>query len=316
MDVATDVFVELIVLATRDARSGDLPIRVAKAAGDKYFQHHAASEGWVDEEHRALGSTSQLDSNISGSFAAHSYPPGKRLRSEHQEFVELLDRVPTRSSPAAWQLVDPDGAERIFSTALEPPIPLRIERRGGFAWVLAPGQSVTDATTESVTSYEGWISYQDLVDGELNPVDGEFDDVAAAEWLATSEALDKGTVDHRQLLADLLRAVAHLNPKVGSPGRHLVPDAHWISALGHVVAEVKTCGPRSVASQIRVGLGQVIQYKWIEQQRHDLPVVAALVISVEPPDPWPQICASVGVRLLWPPFDLGALGRPRPSSAQ
>lgn len=56
------------------------------------------------------------------------------------------------------------------------------------------------------------------------------------------------------------------------------------------------------------GLGQVLQYRWQENQdRHADTTVAVLIVSREPSGPWADVCNAAGVRLVWPPFALDDL---------
>lgn len=60
-----------------------------------------------------------------------------------------------------------------------------------------------------------------------------------------------------------------------------------------VVVEVKTLGPGANAQQMRLGLGQLLEYKHRLEKQHQREVRGVLVASRPIPDPWPAIFADV-----------------------
>lgn len=53
---------------------------------------------------------------------------------------------------------------------------------------------------------------------------------------------------------------------------------------------------------MRLGLGQVLEYGWRLRDRRDRPVRTVLAVESRPDDAnWVNICADVGVLLVWPP---------------
>lgn len=85
-------------------------------------------------------------------------------------------------------------------------------------------------------------------------------------------------------------------------------DIAWTDGRGVVVAEVKSLRGSDVAKQLRLGIGQVLHYRYLLEKRHHQPVKAVLATERDPGTPWPEICASAGIVLTWPPSwdDLGA----------
>jgi hypothetical protein len=117
--------------------------------------------------------------------------------------------------------------------------------------------------------------------------------------------LDRGTVAH-EMTIELLRASlspvpleALSRPRVDAAWRHL----HDLATL--FVAEVKSLTGARQEQQIRLGIGQVLDYA--HAVRTDPPVgISApkpvLVLEREPDDPrWSDLCESLGILLTWAP---------------
>lgn len=110
-------------------------------------------------------------------------------------------------------------------------------------------------------------------------------------------------------LADFLKAqgIDARSPLIDEPQF----DVMWRAAGVTYVAEVKSTTAANEESQLRLGLGQVLRYRHITEQRGASPVVAVLVPEREPNDPgWLDLCDSLGMRLVWP----GAFDRVAASS--
>jgi hypothetical protein len=72
-------------------------------------------------------------------------------------------------------------------------------------------------------------------------------------------------------------------------------DLAWCCSSGLVVAEVKTVQPANHIQQVRLGLGQVIEYRHRLSGTVSDPVVAVLILSA-PPDPLMRdVCRTVQV---------------------
>lgn len=115
------------------------------------------------------------------------------------------------------------------------------------------------------------------------------------------DALEKGTARHeatREALADFIAANG-MEPR--EPGKAARFDLGWRDRRGTIwIAEVKSLGGTSEAQQLRLGLGQVLDYRQAIAAP-DTIVRAALVVEREPSDlRWVEICAAVGVVLAWP----------------
>jgi hypothetical protein len=67
------------------------------------------------------------------------------------------------------------------------------------------------------------------------------------------------------------------------------------------VAEIKSLTAQNETSQLRLGLGQVLDYKALLTTSTET-VVAVLAVEFEPTDKrWKSLCADLGVILTWPP---------------
>lgn len=136
--------------------------------------------------------------------------------------------------------------------------------------------------------------------------------VAAATTIVLErdlEAVERGSqahVDIQNALSKYLeeRGVQPLSPGAGEPAF----DAAWVGQSGAVVAEVKSITAANRRQQFRLGLGQVVSYRYLVAARVRRPVHAVLVLEVEPTDDERAIAASVGVEVTWP-GDFGRFDR-------
>lgn len=102
-----------------------------------------------------------------------------------------------------------------------------------------------------------------------------------------------------RLIHDLLRARGERPIKpVGWFGEQ--PDVVWRADPGFQIVEVKGITGLNEREQLRLGLGQVLRYRFIsEKQGHR--TQAWLITDVAPADAlWAEICESLDVRLWWP----------------
>ena len=115
------------------------------------------------------------------------------------------------------------------------------------------------------------------------------------------DALEKGTKRHeatRTALADFLTANG-ISPR--EHGLEAAFDLGWIGKDGSLwITEVKSLARTSERQQLRLGLGQLLDYRHA-CTRADRTILEALVVEHEPSDlQWVGICAAVGVVLAWP----------------
>jgi len=99
-------------------------------------------------------------------------------------------------------------------------------------------------------------------------------------------------------LARLLenRGVAPYSPNIAGPNF----DIAWQVEDAVYVAEMKSLTSDNEEIQLRIGLGQVLMYRYLLAQRFPT-VRAILAVEYEPTSPsWPKLCEELGVMLLWP----------------
>lgn len=113
--------------------------------------------------------------------------------------------------------------------------------------------------------------------------------------------VDRGLAGHAVTQNRLARIVEGYGEKPLSPAS-VDPDFDlaWRTADGCVVVEVKSLTAANEARQLRMGLGQVLDYA--DTLRQAWPhVQPALAVEREPADArWTDLCGRVGVTLLWP----------------
>jgi hypothetical protein len=108
----------------------------------------------------------------------------------------------------------------------------------------------------------------------------------------------KGHIDTQEALAKFLRTKG-LVPR--SPAAHEPNfDVAWVVGETVFVAEVKSTTPDNEEHQLRLGLGQVLQY-WHLMPGDGRRVVAVLVPETEPSkQDWIKLCEKLGVHIGWP----------------
>lgn len=99
-------------------------------------------------------------------------------------------------------------------------------------------------------------------------------------------------------LADFVRSM-DCTPR--SPATHEPDfDLAWSIGATAIVAEVKTLSGTNPVGQLRLGLGQVLHYRWALSELYGS-CVAVLAVETRPPLPWVAICEHAGVTVTWPP---------------
>jgi hypothetical protein len=116
------------------------------------------------------------------------------------------------------------------------------------------------------------------------------------------DAIDRGLVGHAETQSLLEKLAAAEGCDTKSPGIYDPNfDLAWRLPDGSVVVvEVKSLTDFNERGQIRLGLGQVLDYA--HQLRELEPNVSAvLAVEKEPlSDRWVHVCADNGVTLVWP----------------
>lgn len=125
---------------------------------------------------------------------------------------------------------------------------------------------------------------------------------AGKSFAVDMDALDRGSRAHALTLRALEehlggRGIALHKPATGCP----LFDAGWRAGSSNWIVEVKSISASTEVQQLRLGLGQLLDYRARVAQR-GTKAKATLVLSEEPSDlDWIDICASVAVRLTWAP---------------
>lgn len=116
------------------------------------------------------------------------------------------------------------------------------------------------------------------------------------------DARDRATAAHHRVCRRLAEAVEAAGLQPLSPFTHGWPqyDLAWNRGRKLWVVEVKTVSTKSERQQIRLGLGQVLDYR-VSMERLDYRVQPVLAISAPPSDGhWEAVCEAAGVKLCWP----------------
>lgn len=117
-------------------------------------------------------------------------------------------------------------------------------------------------------------------------------------------AMERALAGHartQNLLADFLarRGLTPLSPVVST----IQFDLAWEAGSQIWVAEIKSLSAQNEAVQLRLELGQVLEYAWRLRQQHGRLGQPVLVPETAPEDPaWRVVCESVGVLVTWPLF--------------
>lgn len=115
------------------------------------------------------------------------------------------------------------------------------------------------------------------------------------------KVIELGTKEHRRiqnLVAFTAEAAGYrvTSPTAGTPQY----DVGWIGRGKRVICEVKYVTVPNEAHQIRLGLGQVLDYRHAMGLR-GCRVTAVLATSRSPRDSkWEGLCESLRVTLVWP----------------
>jgi len=119
-------------------------------------------------------------------------------------------------------------------------------------------------------------------------------------WEYDPSERDKSTATHRMLENWLIEQLSEkgIEPLVAIKGPQF--DVGWRANDSLVVCEVKSTNHNEI-KQIRLGLGQVLHYRYEVQKYSDRDVIAALMIQSQPVDSMMiGLCKEVGVRIFWP----------------
>jgi hypothetical protein len=83
-------------------------------------------------------------------------------------------------------------------------------------------------------------------------------------------------------------------------------DIAWRASGRFFVAEVKSCTNANVEKQLRLGLGQVLRYRFVLEDLLGGTVVAVVALEAEMADAtWYRLCGALGVLLIASPHFKG-----------
>ncbi|MFG1902793.1 hypothetical protein [Micromonospora carbonacea] len=113
-----------------------------------------------------------------------------------------------------------------------------------------------------------------------------------------ADAYRAGAADHDRLCRMLIAHLAGSGLRAGAGLAGVNVDLAWRDAAGNqFIAEVKSIDDRNHVDQLRLGLGQVLEYRH-RLAAAGLPAMPVLVVSRLPDPTWREVCAANGVLLL------------------
>lgn len=134
------------------------------------------------------------------------------------------------------------------------------------------------------------------------PADEQARSAAPEPFDVDPDQRDRGTRAHavtQNELAELAtqRGFEARSPRDGEPNY----DIGWEENGVLVVVEVKSVNAENAEKQLRLGLGQLLSYRFfLEEARRE--TRCAIAISAPPHDPrWSELCESCGIGLIWKP---------------
>jgi hypothetical protein len=129
--------------------------------------------------------------------------------------------------------------------------------------------------------------------GADDPAEGEL-----PAHLADLAELDRATKRHMDLQDRLADTLRRLGVEPRSPGSW---QPQFDLAFEHVgkcfVVEVKSGDPVS-AQQVRLGAGQLLEYRYLLSDTVSQEVHAVLLVEAEPPHPWGALAVALGIQFL------------------
>lgn len=120
--------------------------------------------------------------------------------------------------------------------------------------------------------------------------------------------LDRGTRAHEATIAALIEHLAHQQVEVRGHARSAPRfDAGWSRGDDIFIAEVKSLTGASEDQQIRLGIGQVLDYAHqLQLGRTDIRVCPVLALEMRPTEPrWTSLTEANGILLTWAPVFAG-----------
>lgn len=119
-------------------------------------------------------------------------------------------------------------------------------------------------------------------------------------WLYDPSERDRSTQFHRSLENWLIVTLRDAGVEPLDPAGEPFFDLAWSIEGMLFVCEVKSSA-NSEVHQLRLGLGQILQYRHLLRSRHGDAITACILVEDEPLDTrWLKVCSDQDVLLFWP----------------
>jgi hypothetical protein len=125
--------------------------------------------------------------------------------------------------------------------------------------------------------------------------------LALSKITVDPEVLDRGTNEHKRTqtaVSEGLRAhgIETLSPSAGDPDF----DVGWRIGEAWFVGEVKSLTAAYEATQVRLGIAQLLEYRLVLARRH--PAVRAVLVLERQPEMarWSALLESLEIDVVWP----------------
>jgi hypothetical protein len=133
------------------------------------------------------------------------------------------------------------------------------------------------------------------------PVDPAAPATPRAPFTIDPDVLDRGTTEHKRTqtaVSGALRAhgIEPLSPSAGDPDF----DVGWRIGEAWFVGEVKSLTAANEATQVRLGIAQLLEYRHVLARRH--PTVRTVLVLERQPDMarWSGLLESLEIDVVWP----------------
>jgi hypothetical protein len=206
-----------------------------------------------------------------------------------------------RLDPAVREALDRVLHEFIGIRALDQPTGKAIERglAAGFTPQAAHGSGQHDVVQDTVvqdtaTSRGGatWVPYA--------PVSERPAAIQRDPFPFDPDARDRATLAHMRTQNRLAEWAADRGFTVQASAGEPQVDLAWTDGKRRTIVEVKTINLDNEARQLRLGLGQLLDYHDQLAMRGE-DVILTLATDRKPSDPrWSRLCERYGVLLVWP----------------
>lgn len=198
---------------------------------------------------------------------------------------ELMDRVPLRGGCASWVAI-PGRSGRDNQPYFNPMVVHQ-------AWTTKGGRGAR-TLPKAPPSPKSFL-------GRYRPANTRAKTSRAQVFARDPDRVDRGLRGHnvtQELLADAVRS-AGFTPH-SSTTSECDYDLAWENHRQVTVVEVKSLTNQNERLQLRLGLGQVLQYAF-HLQAPGWKIQPVLAVEREPRDArWKMICERHGVKLVWP----------------